>query len=240
MPRANAPKQRSKKTPRTRTVRSRGPLPVVIRDPLSEENAINYGDLRNLPRMFRQPQISNQTFFFQRRVGSADITQVAGSDAFQAYRFQINDITNTGDFTGLFDQYRFVAVKMEFRPRFNYANPGSVAANKLPRLFSVIDYDDANVPTLISDLREYHSCKETNTFEDHVRLIKPRMATAALNAAAGLTSLVNEKAKWIDMAYLTVTHYGVKIGIEGGVGGQTNLQSWSVDLVYMMEFRQVR
>ncbi len=239
MPRQNAPKQRSKKTPRTRTVRNR-PLPVVIRDPLSEENAINLGDLQNLPRMFRQPKISNQTFFFQRRVGSADITQVAGADSFQAYRFQINDVTNTGDFTGLFDQYRFVAVKVEFRPRFNFANPGSVAVNKLPRLFSVIDYDDANVPTLISDLREYHSCKETNFDQDHVRLIKPRMATAALNAAAGLTSLVNEKAKWIDMAYLTVTHYGVKIGIEGGVAGQTNLQSWSCDLLYMMEFRQVR
>lgn len=219
---------------------SKAPLQVIIRDPLSEENALNLGDLTNLPRMFRQPRMSNQIYAFSRRIASADITQVAGADFFQAYRFQLNDMSNTGDFTGLFDQYRFCAVKMEFRPRFNIANPGSVAANKLPRLFSVIDYDDANVPTLMNDLREYQSCKETNFGEDHVRLIKVRMAQAALNAAAGLTSLTNERAKWIDLAYLTVTHYGIKVGIEGGVGGQTNLQSWSVDLIYYVEFRQVR
>lgn len=230
-----AKKGKKKKQPGTK-----GPLEVVIRDPLSDENAQNMGDLKAIPAMYRQPRISNQVYHYSRRIGSADVNQLAGADNFYAYRFMINDFTNTGDFTGLFDQYRFSAVKIEWRPRFNFANPGSTASNKLPRFYSVIDYDDANVPTLISDLREYHTCKETNWDQDHVRLLKPRMATAALNAAAGLTSLVNASPQWIDMAYLTVTHYGVKVGIEGGVAAQANLQSWSCDLSYMVEFRAVR
>lgn len=239
------PKGKNKKNNKSRKGngggRRVGPLEVVIRDPLSDENAQNLGDLKSLPPMFRQPRLSNQTYFFARRIGSADVSQAAGADTFMAYRFQFNDLTNTGDFTGLFDQYRFRAVKIEFRPRFNFSNPGIVTANRLPRLYSVIDYDDANVPTLISDLREYQSCKETVWSEDHVRLIKPRIATAVLSAAGGFTSVGNSSANlWIDMASLTVTYFGIKIGIEGGVAGQTNLQSWSVDLDYMFELRQVR
>jgi len=218
----------------------RGPLEVVVRDVLDSENEINLGDLKVNPPSFRRPRIFNQIYRFFRGAGSPEITQTAGADAFQAYRFQLNDVTNTGDFTGLFDQYRFKAVKIEFRPRFNFANPGSVVVNKLPRLYSVIDYDDSNVPTLISDLREYQSCKETNFDKDHVRLIKPRLASALLSAAGGFTSVANEAPKWIDLASLTVTHYGIKIGIEGGVMGQANLQSWSVELTYMLEFKQVR
>ena len=234
-------KNKSKKGKSTKSGKaSQGPLEVVIRDPLNAENEENYGDLKRLPAMFRQPALSNRIYAFQRIVGSADVAQAAGANTFQAYRFQLNDVTNTADFTGLFDQYRFAAVKAEFRPRFNFANPGNAAINLMPRLYSVIDYDDANVPTLISDLREYQSCKETRFDQDHVRLIKPRMATAALNAAAGLTSLANVASQWIDLAYLTVTHYGIKIGIEAGVAGQTNLQAWCVELTYFIEFKQVR
>lgn len=218
----------------------RTPLPVVIRDPLSEENAMNLGDLQQLPPMFRQPRLANTIYPFVRSVSSADITQVANADAFMTYRFTLNDISNTTDFTALFDQYRFRAVKIEFRPRFNQANPGSVLANRLPRLFSVIDYDDNNAPTLISQLREYQSVKETRFDQDHVRLLKPRMAAIVLDNANTNTALANEAAKWIDLAALTVSHFGVKIAIEGGVSGQTNLQSWSVDLHYYIEMRQVR
>lgn len=232
---------------RSRNVRSRRsgrasnrtPLPVVIRDPLTEENNLNYGDLQQVPPMFRQPRLANAVYPFVRRVGSSDITQVAAADTFMAYRFELNDVSDTADFTDLFDQYRFRAIKWEARPRFNFSNPGSVAANRLPRLYSVIDYDDNVVPTLINQLREYQSCKETRWDQDHVRMIKPRIATAVLDNT-GLTSVANEPSKWIDLAYLTVNHFGIKIAIEGGVAGQTNLQSWSVDIEYMIEFRQVR
>jgi len=232
---------------RSKTVRTRrsgrattsNPLPVIIRDPLSQENAGNYGDLKQVPPMFRQPRLANAVYPFVRKITSADVSQVAAADTFMTYRFELNDVSDTADFTDLFDQYRFRAVRIEFRPRFNFSNPGVVTANRLPRFYSVIDYDDNNMPTLINQLREYQSIKETRWDQDHVRLIKPRMATAALDNT-GLTSLANEPAKWIDLAYLTVAHYGIKIAIEGGVGGQTNLQSWSVDLEYMIEFRQVR
>jgi len=235
------PNKRNKKRKNPKRGRdARGPMEVVIRDPLDAENEQNLGDLKQLAPRFHQPKFSNQIYAFSRRVGSSDVTQAAGADAFMAYRFQVNDLSNTADFSGLFDQYRFQAVKFEMRPRFNFSNPGSVVANKLPRLYSVIDYDDANVPTLITDLREYQSCKVTDWSHDHVRLIKPRLAGHVLNAAGGV-SLSNESSNlWVDMGSLTVTYYGIKLGIEGGVMGQTNLQSWSVELTYYIEFRQVR
>lgn len=208
-------------------------------NPLADENQLNKGDLVALPPMFRQPKMGNHVYPFVRRVGSADISQVAGADSFFTYRFELNDVPDTADFTDLFDQYRFRAVKIEFRPRFNFSNPGSVTANRLPRFYSVIDYDDNNVPTLINQLREYQTCKETRWDQDHVRCIAPHMALGALDNT-GITSLANVKAKWLDLAYLVVSHYGIKVAIEGGVAGQTNLQTWSVDVEYFLEFRQVR
>lgn len=215
------------------------PLAVVIRDPLGDENDQNRGDLLALPPMFRQPRIGNHIYPFVRRLTSSDVSQVAGADTFKTYRFELNDVSDTADFTDLFDQYRFRAVRMEFRPRFNYANPGDVTVNRLPRFYSVIDYDDNTAPTLINQLREYQTCKETRWDQDHVRMIAPRIAVGVLDNAA-ISSLKNTKADWIDLAYLTVNHFGIKIAIEGGVAGQANLQSWSVDLEYFLEFKQVR
>jgi len=220
--------------------RSRLPREVVIRDPLNAENEINLGDMLKVPRGFQQPNLSNQKYRFQRWVSSSDISQVAAADTFMTYQFQINDVSNTTDFSALFDQYRFVAVKAEFRPRFDIGALGSVAANKLPRLYSVLDYDDNTAPTLISQLREYQSCKMTRFDADHVRMLRPRMALGSQNQAGTFVARSNVPAQWIDLADLTVVHFGIKVAIEGGVAGQTNLQSWSVDLLYMLEFKQVR
>jgi len=216
-----------------------GVVAVKIRDPLSAENELDLGDLKNVPRFFRQPRISNQMYKFQRWVNVVDVTQTAGADSFATYQFMLNDISSTTDFSALFDQYRFVAVKAEFRPRFDFGALGSVAVNKLPRLYSVLDYDDNTAPTLISTLREYQSCKMTRFDMDHVRLLKPHMALIALDGV-GTTSRANLTPQWLDLADMAIKHYGIKIGVEGGVGGQTNLQSWSVDFLYMLEFRQVR
>jgi len=232
-------KRKNKKSKKSRSRGGNGRvLAEKIRDPLGAENELELGDLRMVPRSFTQPRLTNQTYRIQRWVQVSDVTQVAGADAFATYQFQLNDVSNTTDFTALYDQYRFVAVKAEFRPRFNIGSLGSVLVNKLPRLYTVLDYDDNNAPTLISQLREYQSCKMTRFDMDHVRFLKPRMALKAFDVAG--TSLANTRPQWIDLASLTVVHFGIKLAVEGGVGGQTNLQSWSVDFLYMLEFRQVR
>jgi len=239
------PKGRGKKNKTNRKLARRGNnstavVAVKIRDPLGEENELDLGDLKVYPRMFVQPKLTNQTYRIQRWVTVSDVSQAAGADTFSTYQFQINDVSSTTDFSALFDQYRFVAVKCEFRPRFDTANLGSVAANKLGRLYSVLDYDDNTAPTLLTQLKEYQSCKITRFDQDHVRLLTPHMALGTLNQAGTFVARSNVPPRWIDLADLTVVHYGIKIGIEGGVGGQTNLQSWSIDFLYMLEFRQVR
>jgi hypothetical protein len=226
-------KGKPRRTPKGKTTQI---ISVQNRDPLAPENEIDLGDLKVYPKLFTQPRLANQPYRIQRWVNVTDLTQAAGSDVFATYQFMVNDCSNTADFSSLFDQYRFVAVKAIFRPRFDFGALGSVAVNKLPRLYSVIDYDDNNAPTLISQLREYQTCKMTRFDEDHVRLIEPHMANLVFDNS-GTTSFGNVRPQWVDMATLIVKHFGIKVAVEGGVVGQTNLQSWSVDFLYMMEFR---
>lgn len=207
-------------------------------DPMEAENFINAGDLVRFPRGFEQPRLTNQVYKVRRLVSASDITQQALTIGTPTFKFRLADVPDATDFTTLFDQYRFVAVRIVFRPRFNMATVTTITVASFPRLTSVIDYDDDNALGTLNEARQYQSVKETRFDEDHVRFIKPRMAMAGLDT--GFNSVVNVRPQWIDCASTSTYHYAIKCIIDAGVSGQTALQSWSVDLEYYLEFKQVR
>lgn len=213
-----------------------GPQVVVIRDPLAAENDQNLGDLLKIPSAYSQPNLTNQVYRFAETVSVNDAGQVAGAEFLFATAFQVADIAAISDFSNTFDLYKIEAVKMTFRPRFNMSTVGAVATNRNGRLFTAIDYDDSVAPTSVSALRQYSSCKVTNWDEDHVRLIKPKIAIATEIAGGTLTGFASSES-WLDLASTTVLHFGIKGGVESGAGGQTALQSWAIDLTYYIAFK---
>lgn len=212
---------------------------VFQRDPLGAENDVNKGDLVRIPAGWSQPRLANQTYKISRTVNGADISQIAAATVMGSYNFKLSDLPTPTDFTNLFDQYKLVAAKIKFRPRFNMATVTNITAAIFPRLLTVIDYDDSTNLTVITDALQYQTLKETRFDQDHVRLLKPRMALAAYGAGV-FTAFANQGNQWIDVASTTVEHYGVKFIIEAGVVGQTSLQTWAVEIEYFFEFRQTR
>lgn len=210
-------------------------------NPLKEaENArASTGDVMRLPKVWCDLPNSGKIWRFRRTVDGADINQIAGGLVFGSYIFKLSQVDVPTEFSSLFDQYRFSYVKLTFRPRFNFAAL-AVNGNQIdPRLYTVIDYDDGTNLTALAGARQYQTLLETRFDQDHVRFIKPHSSVASY-ASGVFTSFDNVVDRWHDLAYPDIEHYGIKFVIEAGGGAQTNLQAWSVQLDYYLEFKTVR
>jgi hypothetical protein len=157
---------------------------------------------------------------------------------FGSLSFQLNYVDlNSSAYQALYDQYRIVGIEVTFTPQFNVAAAAGTTA-WLGEFLSVIDYDDANVPTSIQQLREYENVKRTNTMTKHVRKFVPRTADATYGAGL-FTSYANQTGQWLDVASSQVQYFGVKWGFTGG-GNTLNTATYSVDCRAMIEFKSVR
>lgn len=150
-----------------------------------------------------------------------------GGDSFPiAWAFCFSDVGNLTEFTNLFDRYMITGVQMTFQlvdnpdaeaPRG--ANIGGGAATNLsiyPKLWYVIDHDDATVTTL-AQLKEYGGVKcrilRPNT------LIKiyvpfPRTTLQLYQTSGGAQPAGVGKPQWLDCGYPNIEHYGLKTCID--------------------------
>lgn len=81
------------------------------------------------------------------------------------------------------------------------------------KFYTVIDYDDATVPTSISTLQQYTNVQITGANEGHYPVFEPHIAVAAFGASA-FTQFMNIRSQWIDVGSTSVSHYGLKGGID--------------------------
>jgi hypothetical protein len=168
-------------------------------------------------------------------VGS--ITQVAVTDSFTAFGIQLGFLTQYASWTALFDQYRIDLLQFIIRPQYNMQALSAPGALKVPLLYTVIDYDDATVPSTITSLKEYANCS-VSMFETVVATFKPHVEMADYNTSV-FTSFANMQDRWIDAASAGVPHYGLKLGLEAGISGQTLLQTFDITVKVKVSFRNV-
>jgi hypothetical protein len=199
----------------------------------SKQQNSPYGD-GTVPKAYAAIALKGQVYRFKFTVDSNDISQIAIAETKGGVYYALTSYPGYSQFA-LFDEYRIECIKVKFRPRFNMFTIGSVGTNKLPRLYTVIDYDDASTPTDINALKQYQSCRECNFDQSMVRTFRPKCAAALYSGT--FASYGNMDHMWIDMASPGVQHYGLKYGIEGGASGQTNLQSWSIESTYYVACR---
>lgn len=163
------------------------------------------------------------------------ITQQASSENDVTFFFSFGSATASTFYAAVFDQYRITGATITFSPRLSNGNFPSGAIS--PRLYTVIDYDDASATT-ITGLTQYETLIIVPPGCGVVRTLIPHAAVAAYSGT--FTSFTNITSPWIDAASATVQHYGVKVAIEPGAAGQTVLQSYSCDAMLYMQFRNSR
>jgi len=91
----------------------------------------------------------------------------------------------------------------------------------------VNDYDDATVPASVSVLQQYPNLSICGPGEKHIRKIRPHQAVATTSSAGtSISGVKNMPAGWMDIAFGTVNHYGVKVCVTQSTS--TNTNSWYV------------
>lgn len=158
-------------------------------------------------------------------------TTVTGNVAYNPFtagiQFTLNQLPSWGEFANLFDRYMITYVKMYVHLKIDPS--AQTAANaSFPKLYWIKDFDDANAPASINEMREHSKCqyRVLNPNRPVVIGIKPSVLSLAYRSAVTST-YVPKWRQWIDMATTDVPHYGIKVAID-------NLQNtnYQVDFEY--------
>jgi len=137
--------------------------------------------------------------------GTVFTTSTVGPTFYSKF-FQLADIAQQTSFTALFDQYRIDEIELWFQPQVSITNNAATFVN----FYSVIDYDDAAVPTGLGQLQQYTNVMVTPISQGHYVRFKPHIAIAAYQGA--FSGFENKGPCWIDAASPSVQHYGFKAG----------------------------
>lgn len=187
------------------------------------------------PNQIRQPV----QYFTRSYYSPAHITIPTGGPAVgYSDNFLLSSMPDVSDFTSLYDQYQIKAIKYKLIPRISNAGPSGAVGNPsiLGNIWSVIDYDDSNVPTSLTTLLQYQNLKRTQYHQTHSRYIAA--PTVDIGAGTPLTSSVVKRRQWIDCSNINIQHYGIKLWVDGSLGSYP--LSFDLHVKYYMAFKNVR
>jgi len=134
---------------------------------------------------------------------------------YYGFSFKLNDVVNYAHFTTTFDMYRIVEVVARFIPYANVNNAATAVADPggYFTCYSVVDFDDATVPTTLAMLQSYNNCRQFMAYQRHVRRFQPTVLLETYKT----TSTVGEGPRantWIDTTTdFDLPHFGLKVAI---------------------------
>lgn len=183
-------------------------------------------------RIMRGPSVHyfKRTAYYSGFINGSTLVDVGGR-----LIAQLSQVPNFGEFVALFDQYKIMGVKWRFSPRANSAEVGTNQG--LVKFMTAIDTDGApaGAPApVMTDLLQYESLKVTSSNREHVRYVKPRIASTVFNTA--LTSGYAPRTAWIDCENNTVPHYGLSYVLQQLPAGN---QSYDIQVTYYLAFKNV-
>lgn len=150
-------------------------------------------------------QIGMQTPVFESAITGGGASYRFGAVSY----FKLSNVLQNSDFTNMYDRYKINAIKLKIIPLSSQASVNGQGL--LPTMVYHTDYDDAETPTSDADVRVKQGAKEVRLDKPVSIFFRPKIADAILGASAGTAYSVPKKAPYINMAYNTVPHYGLKM-----------------------------
>ena len=176
-------------------------------------------------------------YFKRTQYNSGWTANLTSADNFANYYGSLGQVPGVADFTGLYDQYKILAMKLTLIPRGNQSDIGTASGTVAQSVgvFSVIDYDDNTNLTSISQACQYQNMKMTRSHQLHTRYFKPRILTSVQSNVSNLNS-VNTRG-WLDINDTQVNHYGIKYALQISPNSS---QSFDLKVDYYLAFKSVR
>lgn len=196
-----------------------------------------------IPRGMKQSYSADKPRAIKMHYAVGGYINAAVPDAFGSFEFQLDQFSGYADLAAVFDAYRLTKVSVEFFPRSNTHNlaiTATATTQNCPPIVTVIDYDDSNTPSSMTELEQFTTYKVHESFRPFKVTFRPRPALALY--AGGVTPGYAQASPdtWIDCANDDVAHYGLKWGVFNGSASQTSFQAWKVVVTGWFEFRQPR
>lgn len=132
--------------------------------------------------------------------------------------FLLSQVANYTEFTVLFDAYRILKAEVEFVPQSSQlinsnAQNTNAIVGEIPHIYTVIDYDDDNVPTFNS-IRQQGNSSHFPVTQRAKRVVNyPRVANSVFDTPLSGYA-VGQKGQWINCSYTGIKHYGLKALLE--------------------------
>jgi len=158
------------------------------------------------------------------------------SQSFPTITFELSDIPQYASYAALYDEFRINKVVVRYKTLTNvssmYEAPGQITTTGF--LHSVIDYGDSAPYSSFQSMANDGDYKCTVGTKDHVRTIYPKF----LNVVGG--SVQDQSMRgWLNCDNVNVSHYGLKLGFEGGKATSSAYTSFIVEpfITYYISFR---
>lgn len=203
-------------------------------------------------KMFRRPRFNRPSVYYYKQVvdgslilgiGSRTITQQSTASNF-APEFRVSSISNWSALSSLYDQFCISKVVLKFIPMVNVNNVQPLAGSTLTNpglLATVIDTDDASPLSTIQEYEQYQSFKSQPaiSMKTHTRVVRPAIRAVGVATGGAQQPSLPKSNQWIDCAYSTTSHFGVKIFLDA-YGNFNASACYQVQAIYYLKFRNVR
>jgi len=168
-----------------------------------------------------------------RTIDKAYVSSTSAAAGYYGYVFQLNDIADVSSFTSVFDQYRINKIEFSILPVSQPQLPG--ASSSWSILYGAIDYDDGTAPTSVSEVTSYNNCFVVEPGRRRSFAFTPKWSGGAYNGSVVAGA---PQTGWLDCAYSSVQHYGLKIAVIQSTS--TNVNTWYVVCKYHVSFKNSR
>lgn len=177
------------------------------------------------------PRVSEYTVI--RSIAFGTIAAQATASSAPTYNFTLSSSNASA---GTFDQYRIPAVRFSIKPNQNAIQLLTNSTTTVTSIVCVIDYDDSSALGSYAAGCAYANAVIVPPGKSLSRTFRPHIAVAAYQGTFG--GYANMSDVWLDSAYNTIQHYGVKLFIPGVTAAQTQLQTWDIEIEYYIELKK--
>jgi len=174
---------------------------------------------------------------------SLSLQQNSATPVLGAIAFVLNDLNQASTFASMFDQYRFEEVHFRLTTRNNAVSTflNAATTEDVPYLLFVVDRDDSTAVGTLPALGEYDNVQQISGISNLDIILQPSVAPAIFSGGAfSGYSIARGDDTWVDIANLSVPHYGIKFGISALDVSTTAKWSYDITAWYKISFRNVR
>jgi len=177
------------------------------------------------PHVFKTVLLAGSLTF---NIGDAPTTP------YVVWSFKLEDLPNATPLAQSYDEYRICALKYTYLPSMNTSYPGQPS----PIIHTIIDVDDRALPTSLAEMQQYRSYKRYPSTRTWSRYFKPKFAVPVIldigQTGTAFAMGAMGRRGWLDMAYSTIRHYGLKFHVEyNGPVAQAQYARVNVTVYYM-------